>query len=696
MNRMLQDAAEYGHGRYYTANSATELGGVLQQAVAEIQRVSGSAASVASNTGFLGPDSRIYVARFDSGDWSGNLLAYTLDADRLSPTYGMLVLNPAHDEGAAWDAAAEVPAPGSRTIITRPNDTGVPFRWNSFSAPEQTAYFSGNAGYVDYIRGNGVSGMRPRSSKLGDFVNSAPIWVGAPNARYPDNLEIASYAAFRANYRDRPKMIYAGANDGMLHGFDAEDGTERLGYVPKAVLGSLRELASASYGSNHRFYVDGTPTVVDAYIGDRWRTVLAGGLNKGGQAIYALDVTDPTLFAETNAADISLWEFTDNDLGYTYSQPALARMNDGSWAVIFGNGYNNTEPDGSASTTGNAVLFVVDAANGNLLRKIDTGVGTAQDPTGLGRPNGLATVAPVDLDGDRRIDLVYAGDLFGNLWRFDLAHKNRNLWKRDYRLFSACGAAACAASNRQSITVRPSVIRHPSGLGQIVLFGTGKYLESTDRSAGSGGLQSFYGIWDADSSALAPSGRSQLLQQSILSEQSVSFTSPDNEEIHYEVRVLSQLRPSWGTHRGWFIDLVPPSGTLQGERQVTHPVLRNGRIVFTTLIPGGDPCAPGGKGWLMEMDAGSGGRLRYSPFDLNGDYRFSSADFVTVTIDDEPVLLPVSGIAIEGGAAATPSVLAAENGMEFKYLSTAGGLRVVRENPGSDDTGRQSWRQIVQ
>ncbi len=175
-------------------------------------------------------------------------------------------------------------------------------------------------------------------------------------------------------------MIYVGANDGMLHAFHAEGdqrGTEAFAYIPGSVFPRLRQLASQTYG--HQFYVDGSPSMGDAYFAPSgrgrkaWRTVVAGGLNKGGQAIYALDVTDPAGFDEHSI----LWEFTDaddRDLGFTYSQPIVQKLHDGQWYVIFGNGYNSMASDAHPSLTGNAVLYLVDIETG-VATKLDTGVG---------------------------------------------------------------------------------------------------------------------------------------------------------------------------------------------------------------------------------------------------------------------------------------------------------------------------------
>ncbi|MGH8533221.1 MAG: pilus assembly protein [Gammaproteobacteria bacterium] len=238
-----------------------------------------------------------------------------------------------------------------------------------------------------------------------------------------------------------------GANDGMLHAFDAYTGPtageEAFAYVPAADYKNLNQLTNPSY--THKFYVDGAPTVGDAFFGGSWPTVLVGGLRAGGQAIYALDITDPPGSSdnETGIAAKVLWEFNDvedplannpdygdKDLGDTFSEPNIVRLHNGQWAAVFGNGYNNTKSDGllTTSTTGNAVLYIVDIATGELIKKIDTGVGKTQDPKTATLanqlPNGLATPAPIDANGDSIVDYIYAGDLFGNLWKFDVSSSN--------------------------------------------------------------------------------------------------------------------------------------------------------------------------------------------------------------------------------------------------------------------------------
>src|SRR5260370_28955840 len=217
---------------------------------------------------------------------------------------------------------------------------------------------------------------------------------------YPDTIESSPYSAFALANAGRPAMIYVGATDGMLHAFSASNGREALGYVPPSVYKNLSALTASGVSSvpaepvAHHYLVDGSPTVADAYYGGSWHTLLAGGLGAGGQGIYVLDVTDPSTFTQANAGTIVRWEFSDAndaDMGYTFSQPLLVKTNNGRWSIIVGNGYNNSEDDGRSSSSGHAVLFVLDAETGAVRAKLDTGSGTAATPHRLAGP------LPVDM-----------------------------------------------------------------------------------------------------------------------------------------------------------------------------------------------------------------------------------------------------------------------------------------------------------
>ncbi len=398
---------------------------------------------------------------------------------------------------------------------------------------------------------------------------------------------------------------------------------------------------------------------------------------------------------------------------------------------------------------------MVSIETGKLIRKIDTLVGTGYDyannpynvPT---TPNGLSSVAPVDIDGDSIVDFIYGGDLYGNLWRFNVTG-NSNTWAiaNNAPLFTASYPVTtctdpddedtCTTSKmRQSITTRPQVGFHPDKSGYMVYFGTGKYFETGDNSSVDQLTQTFYGIWDKDNN-WASFNSSHLLQQSILQEKCFNVetvggveqlvatdcvdNSGDETTRDLDLRVSSDNSIAWhtdqnnsiptdadsdgvmDTHLGWYMHLYNADSTDNanhdnyGERQVSAPVLRNGRIIFTTLIPSVDPCSGGGSGWLMEMDAGSGSRLKFSPFDLNGDDAFNTLDFATITVTDEngdevQIKIPVTGKKSKEGIIASPAIVD-DGDREFKYNSgSRGGVEVTRENPGPQYIGRQSWKQL--
>lgn len=714
---LIKSTADQGGGEFYIAGNEAELNSAFEKALAAIARRSGSAAAAGVNAGSVGSTTRIYQAMFDSTNWTGQLLSYRVNDDG---TVG----------NQDWSAAEKIPAQTDRNIITvNSNGTAVAFRWDVIDDGRRRqldpTYTTNNSALalarLEYLRGadaneapNGRN-FRARSSLLGDIVNSAPVFVGDPQSGYRDSLENKPYSQFRLRNSDpdgagprkgRKQVVYAGANDGMLHAFDADSGAELLAFVPGSVFGNLRSLSGVSYA--HKFFVDAPPNTGDVYIDGDWQTVLIGGLNQGGQGIYALNVTDPSRFTEANAAQLFLWEFTDRDadgatngftgdadLGYTFGQPAIVRLRNGKWGAIFGNGYNNTAADGSPSTTGNAVLYIVDIDTGQLLKKLDTGVGTADDPKGKGRPNGLPTPAAVDINGDSQVDYVFAGDLFGNMWKFDLSSTDPSNWKIAFANFTGPRPLFTARDSTkpeltQPITSRPEVIRGPRGVGMMVLFGTGKYLETPDTIVDTDEpeVQSYYGLYDPNTGENSDRIRNydKLIQQTIVEERTVTAGGRS-----VNLRATSQ-NPLQADSRGWYLNLLLSSSDYDGERVVSNTTVRAGRAIFTTLIPDPDPCGFGGKSWLMEIDALSGARLNETPFDVNNDGVFDANDLLALSGSTAAA----SGIQLDSGIAPTPGVLLSADGTkEFKYSpGTNGNISVVVENPGKGAAGRQSWRQI--
>lgn len=701
----LWHAAVNSRGSFFSATDPDTFADSLAAILSNISSRTSSAASVALNSGSVSSDSKIYQARFDSGDWSGQLLAFSINDDA---TLG----------GVAWDAGTLIPAANDRIIATYDGNSGQPFRWASISSSQQTQL--GSQSILNYIRGdqsneasNEGGTLRNRNRLLGDIINSAPTYAAAPGSRYQDNWgnsqpETANpYSAYVVANINRQGLVFVGANDGMLHAFDADTGVEKFAYVPNAVYNNLNNLSNTSY--THKYYVDGSPTIVDAFINGSWSTVLVSGLGAGGQGIFALDITDPTsLNTEANVANKVLWEFTDQDerdLGFTFGQASIVRLNNGEWAALVGGGYNNTADnnldsnDAQDSQTGNGVIYLINLADGSLIKKFDTLVGTNDDPTGAQRPNGIASPTAIDINNDNIVDAIYAGDLFGNVWSINVTGQDEDNWDFNYLdsdnpepLYTACAGETCTGANIQPITTRIQVVKHPRENGYLLLFGTGKYFEVGDNSSENQVTQSFYSIWDKRLSELIAFDRSDLLQQQILQQVSVDG---------FNYRITSDELINWTEHSGWYIDLVNQdvnSGNL-GERQVSNAIIRNGRIIFTTLIPSDDPCAFGGSGWLMEMNYATGARLSYSPFDVNGDGVFTSEDFFMIDTDgdgDPDTEVPYSGKESKVGIIPTPSIVNQPGGQqEIKYTSGAdGNIEVTIENPGPGYEGRQSWRQL--
>ncbi len=508
-------------------------------------------------------------------------------------------------------------------------------------------------------------------------MHSAPTYVGVPNFDYPANLETLAYSSFASSQASRTPMVYIGANAGMLHAFRADNGNEEFAYVPLGVYGNLSQLTDPGY--SHKNYVDGPLTAGDAFLGGQWRSVLLGGLGSGGQSYFALDITDPTSASEGVPENTVMWEYSDDDLGYSFAQAAIVKMANGHWAAVFGNGYNNTEADGSPSATGRAYLYIVNLETGALIKKIDTGVGS------VGTPNGLSTPAPVDLDGDHVVDAIFAGDLRGNLWKFAVDDADISTWEVAYSsgatpipLFVAEDSLGTA----QPITTRPEVARNPATGDLLVIFGTGKYLELVDTDPATIGRQSIYGV--NDSGGLYSSyDRDDLVEQAV-----VSTTTNDGREYR-----MVENNPVAFNHtiKGWRLDLPDA-----GEMVISPPLLRHEQVVFTTVVPSSDVCVVGGTSWFMEIDFVTGGRIPDGVIDVDGDRAISAADKLDFIVNGSTVSAAVSGRRSIEGFLSPPLILSSEAGpTELKVFATSlGGVETVTEKAAETTAGRVSWRQL--
>jgi len=655
-------AAIVSRGSYFSATDPQALATQLSNILANIGGRNQVPAVNAINASVLSAGAVSFNAGYNS-DWSGILQAVTLNEDG---TIASEIWNAA----SLLDSASTTP-PDSRNILTASMDgdgkiTGMPFRSTSaFDAAEQAGLNAPAAtdtsndtlqNRVDYLRGvrtqetNGV--MRGRNSLLGAILNSQATYVSYPSSGYNSTWPAGSseaadaaqtYDDFVSDNTNRVGTLYVGANDGMLHAFDASlvknaDGTygpdqsatageERWAYVPRAVYGHLGNLTSLS---SFKFAptVDGTPVTRDVFFAsdNKWHTILVGGLRLGGRGIYALDITDPDAVDEASAGSKVLWEFDADapvvtdvgnpaDLGYTFGQPNIGRLANGKWVVLIPSGYfpdcsYADKPSDCDTVAAQApkdgdgkpysALFVLDAQTGEMIAELKT-------PTDIDGVTSYGLSSPVlgDYDNDQIDDIAFAGDLAGNLWRFDLSSADSADWK--VTLAYEGISDANGKQGVQPITVMPRLFPDPATNRFIVVFGTGKYLGAGDNTSDSTtATQSLYGIRDLlDDSGDPLTITHDTLQAQTLTEETVTDTDDPNYGATLRLQTSNAVSSTKG---GWYSDLDLANAT--GERVVVTPgaFFSTNTAIINTVIPGNnDPCNPTVQGAAMLLDAATGG-----------------------------------------------------------------------------------------
>lgn len=415
------------------------------------------------------------------------------------------------------------------------------------------AFLRGQTGYEDRINNDVIARLyRYREATLGDITESQPEFLGKPVFKYTD----AGYAAFLTAQATRAKTVYVGANDGMLHAFNAEDGTERWAFVPTLVIPKMWKLADKNYATLHTNYVNGRPIIADVYDTSvapaKWRTILVAGLSGGGRGYYALDITDPT-------TPSLLWQIdstNEANLGYSYGYPAITKKSDGTWVVLFTSGYNNTSPG-----NGKGYLYVRNAISGASIARIATGEGDGTTPSGLAK---ISIYADDPMRNNTAI-VTYGGDLLGNLWRFDI---------------NTATAMKLATLKDDSGTAQPITTAPELGVAygkRIVFVGTGKYLETSDLEDTQ--QQTLYAIKDDGVTSTITDPRAVMVQQTLTTDGAIRTASKN----------MVNLRAG----RGWYIDFSD-----SGERINVDPTLDSGLLIAPTTVPSNTVCQPGGYGWL--------------------------------------------------------------------------------------------------
>jgi type IV pilus assembly protein PilY1 len=660
----LWHAAVNSRGAYYSAKDPATLAAAVAGALVGAQGGGGATAGVATVSSVLENGNRKYVPTYNSNVWSGDISAQPLDANGQASS-------------AVWSASARLPAKDSRNIFTWDSSASlplsasstyaVPFKWGSLSGANQSAMISGSSNLVEFLRGDHSQEMtatqpllpfRERKNAdgtpfvLGDFVNSNPVLIkGLFDGSYSGlNLGGANgYQIFTAAKAAREAVLFVGGNDGMLHGFKdvnlpatvGTDGQEVFAYVPRAVYPNLWKLSDKAYGSStvpHQYFVDGPQNEVDAFVAGPaypafngqpacaagatcWRNYLLGSLGAGGRAVYALDVTSSPVL---NASNIR-WEISssnDGDLGYVVAPIEVGVLPSGKWVAIFGNGFS--------SNSGYATLFVVDLETA-AISKLNVDIAGS---------NGLGGVAIVR-NASGQIASLYAGDLKGQLWKFDYNNASTPF-------VVSGGSAMFRATNSsdatQSITQPPSVFDHSQG-GKLVVFGTGKLFSTADGL--STDTQSIYGVWDKPGDTGRPMARSQLQARSL---SAISGTGLAASSVFYS---FTGLPVNWVSQRGWYVDL---STILTGGRVIYPSQVISKKLVLVTAV------APAQSAGVCDSNDGVGAdfvfnvedglQVTYRLFDTTGDGVIGPTDalvagVLTGTVGRRAL---VKGIGSGGGA----------------------------------------------
>ena len=717
---------------YFLASNPRKLIDSIKRVFQVVASKSGTISGVTLTTSKISTgDSYVYQPGFDPSKWSGNLLKLKLSLvnigteaapnnvvriqDAATPTWdaGIILTGTPATTTPAAPAVAPNPLPGDRKIYSAKVEangslTTIPFQWASLTDDQRALlnkspvapYAADSLGEqrLNYLRGSRADEIgqtngffRQRDRVLGDIINGNPTYVGAPLATIQD----AGYKTFYDNNKSRVKAVYAGANDGMLHAFNADTGVELFAYVPNALIGDLNQLTSPDYV--HRPYVDGTLTVKEALVAGSWKTILASGMGGGAQGVFVLDVTNPNNFAGGSGA---IWEFTDKndpDVGNLISAPQIAKFKVGVNAftrapiyqnfVVVANGLNSYKDDGAAGD-GKGALFLLsldkpagDAwSKGVNYYKFTTPIKVATMQNGLSAPEMV-------LDSAGAVLYAYAGDLQGNLWRFDFT--GAAPWSANASMVTPLFTAKSGTTDdtRQPITMQPKVVFAP-GSGYIVLFGTGKYVENADTAPANFKTQSFYGILDTTTDNVT-GNRSTKLQPRTL----VKDTATGSDAMKISGSDFS-YGTGTGQKQGWYMDFLN-SGTASGtgERSITNPLVAYGSLFFNSLVTGSDPCAIGG-GRTYTLNAVTGLPINSDGYPVSGGVTGQAS---TVGMLSSPVLFETGTTLGDRDSLGKRNATKRYSVFNFGTGGIQGTAAQATNGTGSfkPPAGRMSWREIL-
>lgn len=672
---LLQETAAAGGGLFLPAADTAGLVSAFDAAVNDILSKDSSAAAVAvANAHITSTDNAAYYTSYNAGTWSGDLIAYKLDvltgsADVTTPIWNSgcadptALVDPLFAATGVRGCSAQVmldERTTARQIFTTDDSAGcltncgIPFqvatgnltstqlvRLRTNTASTGTTAIAEATDVVNYLRGDKSkenTTMRKRIHLLGDTVNAEPLVVRRPERNYGD----LNYVAYRESNASRSSIILQAANDGMLHAFNELTGVEEWAYIPGMLINdsndpvdstiSLLNTRTRKNGFIHYYLLDATPVTGDVDLANsgttgvtttQWATIVVGGMGKGGRGYYALDLTTPTATTETLVAAKALWEFPRSvvnnaqraaaklNMGYSFAKPVIIKTQAKGWVVLVSSGYNNGTNTGESGGDGLGHLYVLNASTGDLIADLTT------NPTNCGgaNPCGFSAVnAYVEAkDSDNTAELVYGGDLYGNLWRFDLRGTTVAGWRVSKMATLRSGTTSTAAV--QPITTIPELARITDATSDsyMVYVGTGLYLGKTDLpcpltgscpwtpDAQSTQTQTMYGLKDSRTNVATVETLTSLPDPlkvaTVLQQQTYGTGSP---------RVFTHATVDFTSLKGWYVDFT------NGERLVTNPAIAVGQVIFTSNIPSSEPCIPGGSSWIYFLDYATGGALKLS------------------------------------------------------------------------------------
>lgn len=612
----LWHATINGRGKYYSARDTKDIVDGLTDALNSLiaQTASSSSAST-SSPNITATENTLFYSTYRTVYWDGDVAARQID-----------YINGEVSDEVSWRASTLLNRKSSsntdsRTIYTSSLSGGKNVRVNfSFANLDATAksYFNNKCDLlsqcvlleqnlknianngellVNYLRGHRGYEMtslespvfRSRENLLGDIIDASPVYVSGS----PYNWTDKGYSTHKAAVSNRTPMLYVGSNDGFLHAFNAQSGEEEWAYAPRQILHKMYALADKTYAFNHKFYVNGTISIMDAVVNGNWKTVLVGAMGQGSKGYYALDITNPSspsVLWEL-CTDSSSCSVTNNNIGYTYGNPIITKNVNNQWVVYLTSGYDNLGGKGH--------VFEVDLSTGSILRDFQTGINAStSNPTGLSNINSYYK----NFYEDNKTNVLYGGDLNGDVWRVETRP-----FISTNALIQRIGFTSTSSTNntRQPISSKielGSIYETP-----ILFFGTGQYLNFADYETT--GIQSVYAIKDpyarcVDYNYLEYLGKciqnnftggeqyyGNLKTHSQMTVQTSNTSNNQTTATRYNV-------VDWNRHIGWYFDFKSQAG----ERVNIDPTLVLGTLNMVTNVPATNTCSMGGNAWIYQFN----------------------------------------------------------------------------------------------